>query len=41
MIELKIAPLIKDRDAIDIRRDFRGDRHASLLNRIFLTALLF
>jgi hypothetical protein len=41
MVELKIAPLSKDRDAIDIRRDFRGDRHASLLNRIFLTAFLF
>src|SRR6516225_2142784 len=32
MVELQIAPLSEDRDAIDIRRDFRGDRHASLLN---------
>src|SRR5580700_307626 len=34
MVELQIARLRKDRDAIDIRRDFRGDRHTSLLNRI-------
>src|ERR1700678_3120229 len=34
MVELEIAPFRKDRDAIDIRRDFRRDCHASLLNRI-------
>src|SRR5580658_8114641 len=32
MVELQIARLRKDRDAINIRRDFRGDCHASLLN---------
>src|SRR5579872_6069641 len=34
MVELQIARLRKDRDAIDVRGDFRGDCHASLLNRI-------
>src|SRR5579872_1266347 len=34
MVELQVARLRKDRDAIDVRRDFRGDCHASLLNRI-------
>ncbi len=33
MVERRIAPLSKDRDAMDIPCDFRGDRHASLLNR--------
>jgi hypothetical protein len=36
MVELEIPPLSEDRNAIDIRRDFRGDRPASLLNWIFL-----
>src|SRR5271154_4071616 len=30
--ELQINRLSKDRDAIDIRRDFRDDRHNALLN---------
>src|SRR5579863_139228 len=34
MVELQVARLRKDRDAIDVRRDFRGGCHASLLNRI-------
>jgi hypothetical protein len=29
MVELQIGPLSKDGDAIDIRRDFRGDRRAA------------
>jgi hypothetical protein len=35
MVELQIAQLSKDPDAKDVRRDFRDDRHAALLNRIF------
>src|SRR5579863_3999601 len=34
MVELQVARLRKDPDAIDVRRDFRGDCHASVLNRI-------
>src|SRR5580698_717647 len=41
MIELKIALWSKDRDAIEIRRDFRDDCHAGLLVRTFLAAPLF
>jgi hypothetical protein len=35
MVELQIGRLSKDRDPINIRRDFRDDRHAALLNRTF------
>jgi hypothetical protein len=41
MVELEIAPLSKDRDAIEIWRDFRDDCHAGLLVRTFLAAPLF
>ena len=30
MVELQIPPFSKDRDAIDIRRDFSSDRHERL-----------
>jgi hypothetical protein len=34
MVELQIGPFNKDRDAKDIRRDFRDGRHAALPNPI-------
>src|SRR5580658_9472771 len=35
MVELQIGRLSKDRNPINIRRDFRDDRHTALLNLTF------
>jgi hypothetical protein len=35
MVQLQIGRSSKDRDPLNIRRDFRDDRHATLLNRTF------